>query len=69
MEIARKQEIPNQEFTIFYTPQCPYTNYCIEEIEEYSKEKGIPIKIEKIDSLEKSKNVPCIFNNWANFKD
>mgnify|MGYP000822915385 CR=1 FL=1 len=22
---------------------------------------------EKIDSLEKAKNAPCIFNNWANF--
>ena len=21
----------------------------------------------KIDTLEKAKNVPCIFNNWANF--
>ena len=21
----------------------------------------------KIDSLEKAKNAPCIFNNWANF--
>ena len=21
----------------------------------------------KIDSLEKAKEVPCIFNNWANF--
>lgn len=23
----------------------------------------------KIDTLEKAKNVPCIFNNWAVFKD
>lgn len=23
----------------------------------------------KIDTLEKAKQVPCIFNNWANFKD
>jgi len=23
----------------------------------------------EIDTLEKAKNVPCVFNNWANFKD
>ena len=27
------------------------------------------IKFVKIESLEKAKNAPCIFNNWANFKD
>ena len=35
---------------------------CIEEIESLNSELEI-----KIDSLEKAKNVPCIFNNWANF--
>ena len=25
------------------------------------------INFVKIDSLEKAKNAPCIFNNWANF--
>ena len=30
-------------------------------------QKKITINFVKIDSLEKSKNAPCIFNNWANF--
>ena len=33
----------------------------------YAKEKNIKINFIKIDSLEKAKNAPCIFNNWANF--
>ena len=33
----------------------------------YEKEKNININFIKIDSLEKAKNTPCIFNNWANF--
>lgn len=34
---------------------------------EEAKEKAIKLDFIKIDSLEKAKNVPCIFNNWANF--
>lgn len=26
-----------------------------------------PQQTKKVDSLEKAKNAPCIFNNWANF--
>ena len=32
-----------------------------------AKENNIKINFIKIDSLEKAKNAPCIFNNWANF--
>lgn len=60
-----KMEIPNKEFTIYYSDQCPYTNNSIKEIKENFKD----VKIIKVDTLEKAKNVPCIFNNWANFKD
>ena len=38
-----------------------------EEALQYAKENNIKINFIKIDSLEKAKNVPCIFNNWANF--
>jgi len=66
---VRKMEIDNKDLTIYYSSQCPFTNNCIEEIEEYKKEKDVNINFEKIDTLEKAKNVPCIFNNWAVFKD
>lgn len=39
----------------------------VKELIEYSKENQIKIEFIKIDTLEKAKNVPCIFNNWANF--
>lgn len=66
-ETAREMKINSKEFTIYYTPECPYTVNCIKEIKEYAKENSIPLKIIKIDSLEKAKSVPCVFNNWANF--
>lgn len=64
---ARAMRIDNQEFTIYYSPECPYVEYEINELKEYSQENNIKITFIKIDSLEKAQNVPCIFNNWANF--
>ena len=64
---ARKMEIDNNDFTIYYSNECPYVEYEVEELSLYAKENNIKINFIKIDSLEKAKNAPCIFNNWANF--
>ena len=66
-DTARMMKIDNKEFTIYYSPECPYVEYEIKELSEYANEKNIKINFIKIDSLEKAKEVPCIFNNWANF--
>ena len=68
-ETARKMEIDNNEFTIYYSPECPYVEHEVNELTEYSNKNNIKITFIKIDSLEKAKNAPCVFNNWANFKD
>ena len=64
---ARKMEIENQDFTIYYSNECPYVEYEVKELSHYAKEKEIKLNIIKIDSLKKAKNMPCIFNNWATF--
>ena len=66
---AKKMKIEEKNLTIFYSVQCPFTNNCINELKEFSKANNIKINFEKVDTLEKAKNMPCIFNNWANFKD
>lgn len=66
-ENARKMEIESEEFTIYYSPECPYVEHEIEELTEYANNKNIPLNIIKVDTLEKAKEVPCVFNNWANF--
>ena len=66
---ARKMEIDNKDFTIYYSLECPYTANCITEIKEYAEENKLSLNLIKVDTLEKAKQVPCIFNNWANFKD
>ena len=62
---ARKMEIENQDFTIYYSNECPYVEYEVKELSHYAKEKEIKLNIIKIDSLKKAKNMP--FNNWATF--
>ena len=64
---ARKMRIDSPEFTVFYSPECPYAEYEVKELSEYAGENNVPISFVKIDSLEKAKNAPCVFNNWANF--
>ena len=64
---ARLMKIENQEFTIYYSNECPYVEYEVKELSEYAKKNNMKITFIKIDTLEKAKNVPCIFNNWANF--
>ena len=67
--LAKNMKIDNKDFTIYYSPECPYTLNCIKEIQDYANDNNIPINIIKVDTLEKAKSVPCVFNNWANFKD
>ena len=64
---ARKMTIDNNNFTIYYSNECPYVEYEVEELSLYAKEKKINLDFIKIDTLEKAKNAPCVFNNWANF--
>ncbi len=64
---ARKMEIENKDFTIYYSNECPYVEYEVKELIDYADKKGIKLNFIKIDSLEKAKNIPCVFNNWANF--
>ena len=66
-ESAKKMEIDNKDFTIYYSNECPYVEYEINELSEYANKNNIKINFIKIDTLDKAKNVPCIFNNWANF--
>jgi len=64
---ARKMEIEDKSFTIYYSNECPYVEYEVEELSNYAKEKKLKLNFIKIDSLDMAKNAPCVINNWANF--
>ena len=54
---ARTMKIDNQDFTIYYSNECPYVEYEVNELSNYAKENNIKINFIKIDSLEKAKIV------------
>lgn len=68
-ETAKQMKIKNKDWTIYYSDECPFIANCIIEVKEFAKENKIKVNIEKIDTVEKAKNIPCVFNNWAIFKD
>lgn len=66
-ETAREQTIASEDLTIYYGSQCPYIPNCINEIQAYCKLEGIPLTLIQVDTLDKAKSMPCVFNNWAVF--
>ncbi|MBQ6154441.1 GNAT family N-acetyltransferase [bacterium] len=66
-DTARKMTIDEQDFTIYYSNECPYVEHQVAELREYALQQKIKLNFIKVDSLQKAKNLPCIFNNWANF--
>lgn len=64
---AKKMEIDNLEPTIYYSPLCPFILNNKIEIETYAKKHNKRIRFIEINTLDKAKNAPCVFNNWANF--
>ena len=66
-ESVKQMKISQKELTIYYGLQCPYIPNCIEQVKEYCDKNNIPLNLIAVDTLEKAKNLPCIFNNWAVF--
>ena len=66
-ENAKKEKILNQELTIYYDMQCPYIYEKIEDIRQYCESDNIPVSFILVDSLQKAKELPCVFNNWGVF--
>lgn len=64
---VKKQEIESRELTIYYSYQCPYIQQSLEMVRKTCLEMGIPHTLIPIDTLEKAKALPCVFNNWAVF--
>ena len=64
---AKKQEIESKELTIYYSAQCPFISGKLEKIRAYCQSEGIPASFMSVDALQKAKELPCVFNNWALF--
>lgn len=64
-DTAKKQSIESTDLTIYHGRQCPYTANCLEQVSTYCESNGIPLKVIAVDTLEKAKALPGVFNNWA----
>ena len=64
---AKKEMIENKELTIYYDMQCPYVCQNLERIRKYCGSNGVPVTFFHVDTLQKAKDLPCVFNNWGVF--
>ena len=67
VENVKKQEIESKELTIYYDMQCPYVYQNIETIKQYCEMNDAPVSFIQVDTLQKAKQLPCVFNNWGVF--
>lgn len=47
--------------------QCPYIFQKIAVIKQYCETNDIPLSLIEVDTLQKAKALPGVFNNWAVF--
>ena len=59
--------IESKELTIYYDLQCPYILQNIEMIKQHCEESNVPVSFIQVDTLQKAKELPCVFNNWGVF--
>lgn len=68
-DCAKKEQIDNKELTIYYDYQCPYILQSIDNVKNYCEVNSIKVKFIEVDTLNKAKTLPCVFNNYAVFYD
>lgn len=66
-ENVKQEKIDSEDLTVYYDFQCPFILQRVETLRSYCEEKGIPSSFIEVDSLEKAKQLPCVFNNFAVF--
>ena len=64
---AKAETIENNELTVYYDMQCPYILQNIEMLKQYCEVNSVPLSLVPVDTLQKAKELPCVFNNWAVF--
>ncbi len=69
IECAKKPEVKERGFVLYYTDQCPFTYYWVPRVEEVAREHNIPLKVIHITSKEDARNVPAPVTTYALFRD
>lgn len=64
---VKSPEIESKELTIYYDMQCPYVCQNVEMVRQYCEANDVPVSLILVDTLQKAKELPCVFNNWCVF--
>jgi len=64
---VKAPKIENKALTIYYGMQCPYVCQSVEMIKQYCEVNDVPVSFIQVDTLQKAKELPCVFNNWGVF--
>lgn len=66
-ENVKQCEIADRELTVYYDAQCPYVCHAVATVRRFCEENGVPASLIEVDTLQKAKSLPCVFNNFALF--
>lgn len=64
---AKQMKIGSSELTVYYDFQCPFVYQSVDRLKKYCEENAVPASFRLVDTLQKAKEMPCVFNNWAVF--
>ena len=64
---VKNKKLKGEELTVFYGEQCPYVYQTVDMIKRFCEENAVPVSLNKVDTLQKAKELPCVFNNFAVF--
>ena len=64
---VKNPEIESPELTIYYDMQCPFIYQNIEKLRTFCEMNEVPASFLLVDTLQKAKELPCVFNNYGVF--
>ena len=68
-EGAKHPKIDEDGFVLYYTDQCPFTNYWVERVQDVAREHNIALRVIHITTTEEAQNLPSPVTTYALFKD
>lgn len=64
---VKTPHIDAQELTVYFSGQCPFVPQSLDALRQYCQSHDLPLTLNEVDTLEKAKALPCVFNNYAVF--
>lgn len=66
-DCCKKTSIDDKGMVLYYSNQCPHTEKYAPLIAEIAKERGLEVRLKKIESKEQAQNAPAPFTTYSFF--